>query len=483
MLFSSRKMERQAGMVRGGNSAHVRLLALVCLALSIFASAAVLPQPRSASPDRNPIQHVFIISVDGLKPESYTEADKHGLKIPTLREMVRAGAWSDGVYPVLPSVTYPSHTTMVTGVVPGVHGIFTNLQSDPMGQNLAGWRWYAEDIRVPTLWQIARDRGLRTTLIHWPVTVGAAADINAPEYWRANTAEDLKVLRALSTPGIFADTARAFPDFSSFFASLDTLDNAWTEMACYAVEKIQPNLLLLHLAQVDHWQHEKGPFSLEANAAIEAADAQVARVIASAKKAGVWATTAMVIVSDHGFAPISQSLKPGILLHDHGLITLDAQNRITAWKAAALTADGSAYIYLHDPNDDSTRRAVLDIFTPLAGAPGSGIRRVANHADIVKMGGDLGAFLALEAADGFEMVPGVTGNYLEPSRHKGTHGYFPDRPEMRASFLAFGPPVGPAQISGARLIDIAPTVARWLGLDLSKAEGKPLDVPVHAANP
>lgn len=470
-------------MVRIRTLARCSFPTIICLALSILALSPARPQPYSAAPDATPIRHVLVISVDGLKPDSYTEADAHGLKIPTLREMVRAGAWSDGVVPVLPSVTYPSHTTMVTGVAPGVHGIFTNLQFDPMGQNLAGWRWYAEDIRVPTLWQIAHDRGLRTTVIHWPVTVGATADINVPEYWRANTAEDLKILRSLSTPGIFGDTARAFPDFTSFFASLDTLDNAWMEMGCYAVEKIQPNLLLLHLAQVDHWQHENGPFSPEANAAIEAADAQIARVIASAKKAGSWQTTAIVVVSDHGFAPISQALKPGVLLRDHGLITLDAQNRVTAWKAAALTADGAAYIYLHDANDDAMRRALLDIFTPLAGAPGSGIRRVADHADIVKMGGDPEAFLALEAADGFEFVPGFAGNYLDPSRHKGTHGYFPDRPEMRASFLAFGPPIGPAKISNARLIDVAPTVAHWLGLDLSKAEGKPLDVPVRAAKP
>jgi predicted AlkP superfamily pyrophosphatase or phosphodiesterase len=469
-------------MVRGRNSALRLFLVILYLALSFLAAAAARPQPHSDAPDKGPIQHVIVISVDGLKPESYTEADAHGLKIPTLREMLHTGAWSDGVVPVMPSVTYPSHTTMVTGVVPGVHGIFTNLQFDPLGQNLAGWRWYAEDIRVPTLWQIAHDRGLRTTIIHWPASVGAAADINVPEYWRANTAEDLKILRALSTPGIFIDTAAEFPDFNSFFASLDTLDNAWTEMACYAVEKIQPNILLLHLAQVDHWQHEKGPFSPEANAAIEAADGQIARVIASTKKAGIWQTTAVIVVSDHGFAPISQNLRPGILLRDHGLITLDVQNRVTAWKAAVLTADGSAYIYLHDANDDATRRAVLDIFTPLAGVPGSGIRRVANHADIVNMGGDPGAFLAFEAADGFELVPGVTGNYLEPSKHKGTHGYFPDRPEMRASLLVFGPPVGSAKISDARLIDVAPTVAGWLGLDLSKAEGKPLYIPVHAAN-
>src|SRR6202041_4052540 len=118
-----------------------------------------------------PVQHVIVISIDGMKPESYTDPDAHGLKIPTLREIVRAGASSDGVQPVMPTVTYPSHTTMMTGVNPGTHGIVANPAWDPFEQNYNGYRWYEEDIRVPTLWQLARQRGLHTALIHWPVTV------------------------------------------------------------------------------------------------------------------------------------------------------------------------------------------------------------------------------------------------------------------------------------------------------------------------
>ena len=138
------------------------------------------------STSAKPVQHVIVISIDGMKPESYTEPDAHGLKIPTLRQIVRDGASSDGVQPVMPTVTYPSHTTMVTGVNPGTHGIVTNPAWDPFGQNYNGYRWYEEDIRVPTLWQLARQHGLHTALIHWPVTVGAQADIIVPEIWRAN---------------------------------------------------------------------------------------------------------------------------------------------------------------------------------------------------------------------------------------------------------------------------------------------------------
>ncbi|HYA89427.1 MAG TPA: ectonucleotide pyrophosphatase/phosphodiesterase [archaeon] len=435
---------------------------------------------RAQSAPAKPIEHVIIISVDGLKPQSYTEPDTHGLKVPTLREIVSHGAWSSGAMPVMPSVTYPSHTSMVTGVHPGLHGIFTNTAWDPLEKNYAGYRWYEEDIRVPTLWQVARQRGLRTALVHWPVTVGAQSDFIVPEYWRASIPEDLKLLRALSTPGVFGEVTKEFPEISTEIQPPLQADAVWADIACYALETLRPHLLLLHIDMVDHWQHEKGPFSAEGNAAIEDSDAQIARVIAAAKKAGLWDTTVLVIVSDHGFVPISQALRPGVLLRDRGLVTLDAQNHPLSWKASVLTNAGSAYIYVKDAADDATRRTLLEIFQPLAGAEGSGIRRLAAHPEIVAMGGDADAFLALEAADGTSFIPGYAGDLKGPSKIAGTHGYFPDRPEMRASLLVYGPAIGAGRIDNARLIDVGPTVASWLGFDLPKAEGVPLTIPAPA---
>jgi predicted AlkP superfamily pyrophosphatase or phosphodiesterase len=434
-------------------------------------------QPAQSSSSAKPVKHVIVISIDGMKPESYTEPDAHGLKIPTLREIVRDGAASDGVQPVMPTVTYPSHTTMMTGVNPGTHGIVANPAWDPFGQNYNGYRWYEEDIRVPTLWQLARQHGLHTALIHWPVTVGAQADIIVPEIWRANIPEDLKLLRALSTPGILDEVSKEYPDFNAAITPPLQTDAAFTDVACYAIKKSQPNLLLLHLAMVDHEEHLHGPFSPEANAATETADAQVARVIAEAKKDGIWDSTVLVVLSDHGFVPISQAVRPGVLLREHGLITLNEKDRITAWKASLITDGGSAYIYVNDRNDDATRRALTEIFKPLAGAQGSGIARVVAHDEIVAMGGDPDAFLALEAVEGTVITGDYTGKFTEPSKLGGTHGYFPDRPEMRSSLIFYGPSISPGKIANARMIDIAPTIAHWLGLDLQNAQGSALTVP------
>jgi predicted AlkP superfamily pyrophosphatase or phosphodiesterase len=232
---------------------------------------------------------------------------------------------------------------------------------------------------------------------------------------------------------------------------------------------------------VDHEEHQHGPFSPEANEATETADAQVARVIAEAKKDGIWDSTVLVVLSDHGFVPISQAVRPGVLLRDHGLITLSDKNRITAWKASLITDGGSAYIYVNDRNDDATRRELTEIFKPLAGARGSGINRVAAHDEIVAMGGDPDAFLALEAIEGTVITGEYIGKLIEPSKLGGTHGYFPDRSEMRSSLIFYGPSIPAGKIANARMIDIGPTIAALLHLDIPNPQGIPLALSGSAA--
>src|SRR5262249_26338246 len=152
-------------------------------------------------------------SIDGLKPDYVLEADKYGLKIPNLRRLVKEGMYATSVRGVLPTLTYPSHTTMVTGVSPAKHGILTNLPFDPYAKNMGGWYWYAEDIKVPTLWDEATKAGLRTASVDWPVTVGANINFNIAQYWRASTPDDRKLLRVLSTPGLLTEVEQAVGNY------------------------------------------------------------------------------------------------------------------------------------------------------------------------------------------------------------------------------------------------------------------------------
>lgn len=448
----------------------------------VVAAAVAQPAPQQAPR----IRHVILVSVDGLMPAAYVSPDTHGLQVPTLREMARHGAWSDGAKSVFPTVTYPAHTSIATGVNPGTHGIVTNPAWDPLEENDGGWRWYAEDIRVTTLWDAARRRGLRTALVWWPVTVGARGTVVASEIWRSSTPEDVKLARALSTPGLLDAVAKRFPNFLAGFTPPGVKDESLTDIAVHAIETVRPHLLMLHIFEVDAKSHDYGPWSPEAKAAIENADRQIARLIAAAKKAGIWESTALVLVSDHGFMATTQRVRPGVLFSEKGLVTLDERNRITDWKAVLLKGGSHAYVYLKNPADPETRRVLLETLTPLAGKPSSGIGRVYTEEEIRRLGGDPAAFLAIEAAEGFDMQAGYTGDYISPATTpiRGAHGYNPERPELRASFVAYGPAILPGKIpADVNLIDVAPTVAAWIGLRLPQAQGRALPIRIRRVAP
>src|SRR5471030_1769898 len=153
---------------------RVALLVLACVVGSGTEAASGAPSAPM----------VLLISIDGMKPEAVIDAQSHGLKVPNLRAFMADGAYAQGVRGVLPTLTYPSHTTMLTGASPGKHGILNNTTFDPLLRNQRGWYWYAEDIKVPTLWAAAAAAKLKTANVYWPVSVGAKITYNLPQIWR-----------------------------------------------------------------------------------------------------------------------------------------------------------------------------------------------------------------------------------------------------------------------------------------------------------
>src|SRR5215813_5679540 len=169
---------------------------------SAFFLAVFLTSTLSAETRR-----LVVLSIDGMMPACYTKADELGLKIPNLRRFMREGAYASGVVGVLPTVTYPSHTTLITGTPPRVHGIEGNRIVDPLDRAKGAWYWFADDIRVPTLVSAAAARHLTSGSVYWPVSIGLGTDWNLPEFWRPDSDSpfDLKLLKAMSTPGLLED--------------------------------------------------------------------------------------------------------------------------------------------------------------------------------------------------------------------------------------------------------------------------------------
>jgi predicted AlkP superfamily pyrophosphatase or phosphodiesterase len=144
-----------------------------------------------------PARYVILISVDGFRPEFYKDPQ---WSMPTLHQMAQSGVYADGVRSVFPSVTYPSHTTMLTGALPSRHGIYYNSPFSREGEN-GKWYWETGLIKVPTIWDAARKAGLTTASIHWPVSLGAPVDYNIPEVWATDkNVERTLPMRQQATP-------------------------------------------------------------------------------------------------------------------------------------------------------------------------------------------------------------------------------------------------------------------------------------------
>ncbi|MGD0097810.1 MAG: ectonucleotide pyrophosphatase/phosphodiesterase [Terracidiphilus sp.] len=432
---------------------------------------------------------VLMISIDGLKPEYVTEADARGMRIPYLRTLVRDGVYAEGVVGVWPTVTYPSHTTLLTGVSPAEHGIYNNQEFDP-GRDFSGaWYWYAQQIRVPTLWQIAHNAGLHTASVGWPVSVGAIdVDWLIPEYWRtsnpsgASNPSDRELMAALSRPDTLLKQLQ--PSVGPYMMGNDTSvdgDEVKTRYSIEILRQKKPALMTIHLSSLDSTEHEHGPFSAEAKQNLEAIDGMVSRLADAALANDP--STVVVIVSDHGFVDLTHSVNLFVPFIEAGLVTPKVNPKtkafaIASWKAEPWFGGGVAAIMLHDASNHQTEEQVRDLLKKLAADENNGIASVLDRDAIKVRGGYPDAAFLVVLKSGYTTGSGTSGSLVDAHpEEKGGHGFSPEFPEMHASFFAAG--AGIAHHHDLGVIDmrqIAPTVAGILKLSMPSAEAEPLPI-------
>jgi len=435
--------------------------------LAVTLASVVLPLALAAQ-----AKHVVLISVDGLMPAAYTQPVDGGRYVPNLLAMKREGCAAPGVRGVFPTVTYPSHTSMVTGQNPAAHGIVSNNRFDPFDRTNGGWYWYADLIKVPALWDIVRANNGKTAAVSWPVTVGAAIDYNIPEYRSIRIQDDVSLLRGLSTPGVFDVVEKATTKLAP-----DVWNDDWRANAAIALFKQhRPNLLLLHIFDLDSAQHTYGPGTPETFETLTRLDGLIGKMRAEFTALVGKDNIAFVIVSDHGFRPIRQQFHPRVALADLGLVSLSGQGKVTKWSVFTQGAGGAAAFYVSDPADQDAMAKTTARIKELAADPKNGIGRVYTKPDLAELKAFDGAFLAIEGAPGFTIGDGTTGELVTRAGYKGTHGFDPRHPELQASMILYGAGVKPCDsLPNARLIDVAPTVAKLLGYPLPNVEGKPLN--------
>ena len=450
-------------------SLNLNLIAIIGL---LFVGAVF----TSCAEDGNE-HYVVIISIDGFPAEALWD-DR--VPVPTLRALAEEGAWAQAMIPSTPTVTWPNHTTLVTGVHPARHGMVTNglfIRSGPGEPIYREPDLDREELSTfPTLYDIAYEAGMRTAEVNWPVTRNA------------NTLHD-------SFPDAVNEITHTTPRLRSELVELGLLeeetdeafqlgpvarDYVWTQATTHLIRSRQPNVMLLHLLNVDGTHHGHGAKTNPGNTALAYADANVRMVLDALEEAGIRNQTTIMVVSDHGFMNVTERVEPNVLLRQNGLLDVDVNGNIVSARVQVVSNGGTAMVFATDP---ATKDDDLELARSLfEGAPG--IARVLGPDEFEEYGmphpsenehmGDL--VLGADEGHSFGNSAAGDGPVVSLDGTRGTHGYLSDVPEMETIFIASGRGIRTGmELDIVDNRSVAPTAAWLLGLTLDQADGSVLD--------
>lgn len=420
-------------------------------------------------------QHVVLISIDGFRPEMYQDPC---WPVPNLHWLMAHGTYARHLKSVFPSYTYPSHTAMMTGAFPARTKI---LHNQSRNNRHGEWNWFMDSVKVPMIWSACKRNGLTTAAVEWPVSVGKDIDYDVPEIWGNNHADRIAESRKYAVPaGLVDEMERAVGKLDSTTMREDSwsLDENSARMAAYIFARYKPNLLAVHLADVDGMEHAYGRDNDSVRMALAACDVEVGLLMEAIKNAGLQDSTTVIVLGDHGFSDIHEVFRPNMLLKD-----------VPAYFYAS---GGSAFLY-PKPGTTLTAGALIHMVKErLARLPQEKQAQFTyvDRPTLDKMGADSAALLALSATPGLVFSSAVTGattinagpgtsiqqNPLEgvfiPVKG-GHHGYDPNNPQMYSGFIAYGRGVRKGNVVGELCeVDVAPLIGQLLGISFVCPDGR-----------
>lgn len=443
--------------------------------LAVFIPVASLPALATES------RHVVVITIDGFP--GYLLNDSKA-PIPTLRKLAAEGcAAPDGMHVINPSITWPDHTSIITGVRPDKHSVLFNGVLERPGDGkpvrVDPARDQADLVKAPTIYELLHNAGLSTAAINWPCTRNAKGlDYNFPD-----VPEPLRYTSQQLKEGLVADSVLLDPSDLSFKSlSAPARDQVWTAAACKVIREHKPNFLLFHLLVVDGLHHMYGPQTMAGYTGVALCDRHVRDVLDALKNAGIAEQTTVFILADHGFATADKVVLPNVILRQAGWLTAGPTGGAVHAKAMAVSEGGSALVYIDDRKTAAADRAKLaELFKGK-----EGIDRVYTPEDFPKLGlpspdnntqaPDLfltpkPGYAFSASANGDETIaPVVMGRQMV-----GYHGFIADNPKMNAVFIASGAGIKRGQkVASPNNTDIAPTVAHLLGQEMKNTDGQVL---------
>ncbi|MGC4051303.1 MAG: ectonucleotide pyrophosphatase/phosphodiesterase [Paludibaculum sp.] len=380
-------------------------------------------------------RRVLVVSVDGLDQRYLDEADRLGLRIPNLRRLMKEGQWAHGVIGQAPTVTWPSHTTLISGVGPEVHGIKGNRRPKSEGGE---YYWSASLLRAHTLLDALKTAGRTSATITWPVTVDAPVTWNLPEYFLRRRGGDMDV-RSIESKSVPADLVNRISAMYPAFPREWMEDRNRTMAALYLLKAVQPDLILLHLVDLDSEAHQSGPFTREANATLENIDEYIGQMLAALPKG-----YSFVLVSDHGFEKVEEEINLGVAAKARGVDGVRGMG---------------GYVVASTP-------AAAELLRELKSAGGYGVGRAIPEAEFARYAPDLtGVAAAYESTPGIFFVSGESAELRSKPHEAGNHGHWPTR--YRAVYAAWGPGIQAGRLPEMSQKDVAGRLAALLGISFT----------------
>ncbi|KRM36517.1 putative nucleotide pyrophosphatase (putative) [Agrilactobacillus composti DSM 18527 = JCM 14202] len=410
---------------------------------------------------------LVIISLDALGSDDLSTA--HLKLLPNLRHLIQTGTHIQEIDPILPTLTYPSHTTIITGNYPNKHGIVNNVKIQSNRQS-PDWFWYRKAVKSQPLYDIAKAHHLTTAAFLWPVTARSSIDYNIAEIFSNRIWNNQVMVSLWASSPLFV--ARLNAKYGKLRRGIRQpyLDAFISACAVDTLKRKKPDLTLIHLVDMDAHRHRYGVRSDQAYQALQRLDQHVGAIVQATKDAHTYHDTTFAILGDHYQIDVDHMIRLNTLFKEQGWLHLTNKQTIAKdWQVFANSCDGTTYIYTRPDFKDSAQLNDL-----LATLPA--VARIYPPEELIQDGADPAAAFMCEAKRGYYFINDATGPVVEavnpdeigqPDRYRGVHGYSPFQKDYKTTLLFNGPEIKRNhKIANARLIDEAPTFAKILGLSM-----------------
>lgn len=414
-------------------------------------------------------QHVVLISLDGAKPEFYMDTSYHAYN---LKKLMDAGIYSsEGAKSVFPSVTYPAHTSIITGNRPMKHGIFFN--KPPFDKDAKRWYWETDLIKSKTLWQAVREKGKTSGSVLWPVSVGAPVDYNFPSRNPQGEEKEnlLDIKKLFTTPQNLLEEIESSQNRTFNVDDLSHHDYALSKtvsnIAEYIIKNYKPNLVTLRFTELDYNLHRFGVNSKEVKDAIVVTDSLVGAIVDAVKLAGIKDNTTIIIVGDHGHVNTEATFYPNVYLNEAGFLNGDTKD----WKAFFIPAGGSAFLYLRD--EGQYLDSVVNVLKK-SKEYAENMFSIIDKESLRELGSNTNAGIAISMKEGISVGGGYKGQPFKQHNPPfgSTHGYDPEYHSMHTAFIAAGSGIKQKGNVNIEIVDIAGLIANLLDLNMPDTDGQ-----------